>query len=418
MAEARRQPAFSGFTAVGGSGATGGNGGVVTVSAASDVTIQTIEVRGGDGASGGAGGAGGIAGIVFGGALAIDAIGAGGGSGGAGVESGAGGTGGVGGTISLTRSSGDFTLASAPLLEANGGQGGDAQAESSGVSGFGGDGGLVYLAATDGRVILQSPSVTAAGGLGGLQTDGSPGVPGAMGQFSAAGSAVNVEGSFNLDAQWVNGAVVNMRDASEVYGDGTFTNLGFVNLYDSASLSPSNLVQNMTDARISVFGADVRTTLRENFGKVEVAAGAQLTAAQFNNNAGLLQVDGTLRVGSLPVARMSTFAAATGSFTNASSGLITGNGTISLSDGAGTLYNYGTIAPAGVGTIGTLALQGGLVMEPGSTLAIDIGADRSHDVLDVSGNTVSGGRISVNYLDGTTFSQGDRFDVLQTASLD
>ncbi|QJW85606.1 autotransporter outer membrane beta-barrel domain-containing protein [Ramlibacter terrae] len=141
-------------------------------------------------------------------------------------------------------------------------------------------------------------------------------------------------------------------------------------------------------------------------------------APVFNYNAGLLKVDGRLVIGSGSSTASSFAAVATSGFTNASSGQITGTGTIALDNGQGTLHNFGTIAPAGVGTVGQLTIDGGLVMESGSTLAIDIAEDRSHDVLRVTGHTVTGGKIAVRYVNEANFREGDPFDVLQSATLD
>ncbi|RYY60419.1 MAG: hypothetical protein EOO24_59800, partial [Comamonadaceae bacterium] len=322
-----------------------------------------------------------------------------------------------------------FKAGSTIVLDASGGRGGDgaplpAQGEppQPGLTegGAGGLGGNVSLVADGGKLILQGALVSGAGGQDGAWSDGSQwGSSGAMGTFTAAGSAVDVEGAFGLDARWANGTVVNLRDASSVSGSGTFVNLGQgkVNLYGVSSLTPDGGVSNMQGAELNAFGAGTSAFLTSNTGKVTVAAGAQLAAPWFYDNQGTVQVDGTLAIG-YAGQPMRMMAMAPSGFTNAATGLLTGNGTLVVDGGSGTVFNYGKIAPGGEGQIGTFGITGGLVMEPGSTLAIDIGPNQTHDVLNVSGSTTTGGAISVTRLQGATFAAGDSFAVLQTAALD
>src|SRR5690606_11235279 len=98
-----------------------------------------------------------------------------------------------------------------------------------------------------------------------------------------------------------------------------FTNQGVVNLYDSASLIPSGSVENLQEARISVFGDNVTSSIAHNHGKIEVVAGATLHAPSFALNEGVLLVDGLLDIGaSSSGSSTSMFAAAVSSgFTNA-----------------------------------------------------------------------------------------------------
>jgi hypothetical protein len=196
-----------------------------------------------------------------------------------------------------------------------------------------------------------------------------------------------------------------------------FLNLGDVNLHDTAQL---NMAAVSNAGRLTAFGSAVRANLVDNIGLVDVVAGSTLSAPLFDTNAGTVQVDGTLRVGPNFLLTDTAFlAAATGStFTNLSSGMLTGNGSIIVNGGVGTVDNFGTIAPGGVGTVGTLALGSNLIMEGGSTLATDIVTTGSHDVLQVSGTATTGGSVAVSYQSGTMFSSGESFRVLQAGALD
>ena len=100
-------------------------------------------------------------------------------------------------------------------------------------------------------------------------------------------------------------------------------------------------------------------------------------------------------------------------FSNRAPGVLSGNGTL-----VATVDNFGTIAPGGLGTVGTLSIFGNLVMEPGSLIAADLVDPGNHDKLLVSGTIRSGGSFAVNYPGGASFSTGDRFPVLQSGALD
>jgi hypothetical protein len=151
-----------------------------------------------------------------------------------------------------------------------------------------------------------------------------------------------------------------------------------------------------------------------------------LSATGFTSNAGVVQVDGTLAIGGFSAAPASTDCAScelqvavTGpAFTNEASGTLTGNGNIIVAGGAGTLDNFGTIAPGTDGTVGTLSLTSNLVMEPGSTVRADLFSASSHDVINVSGTAVTGGAYAVTYQPGVSFSAGDVFSMLRAGALD
>jgi hypothetical protein len=104
-------------------------------------------------------------------------------------------------------------------------------------------------------------------------------------------------------------------------------------------------------------------------------------------------------------------------FTNLASGVLTGTGNIVVNGGAGTVDNFGTIAPGGAGAVGTLAINGNLVMESSAVLAADLVKAGNYDTLVVSGSATSGGKVAVSYQPDTIFLQGQSFAVLQSGAL-
>ena len=107
-----------------------------------------------------------------------------------------------------------------------------------------------------------------------------------------------------------------------------------------------------------------------------INAGSSMSALiDVNQTAGRIAVDGTLN----SVGDYSLF-----------SGLLSGSGTIN----APFLTNIaGGIAPGAVGTIGTLAVNGNVILSSGSTLMIDLGASGDSDLLAVDGIADIGGTV-------------------------
>ena len=95
------------------------------------------------------------------------------------------------------------------------------------------------------------------------------------------------------------------------------------------------------------------------------------------------------------------------------SGLLSGSGTVRTP----FLTNVmGTIAPGGVGTVGTLTVEGNAILTSGSTLHIDIGPNGTSDVLAVKtseagddGVASVGGRVAIGATSGTRPRYGDSY---------
>ena len=95
------------------------------------------------------------------------------------------------------------------------------------------------------------------------------------------------------------------------------------------------------------------------------------------------------------------------------SGLLSGGGTVR----APYLTNVmGTIAPGGVGTVGTLSIEGNAILTSGSTLHVDLGANGASDVLAVTtseagddGVASVGGRVVFGAASGARPRYGDSY---------
>lgn len=425
---------------------TSGKGGTVKVQAAGNIELTpesgsfAIYADGGAGDRG-AGGQGGSIELKMGGDLIVDpsvvemlvvspsssasGVSATGGQGGNTEADGAtAGAGGNGGSVVVHRTGGgSLVLDATVILAAGGGEGGNASGVG-GSGGAGGNGGTISLFADGASVVLRSPALDATGGAGGSGS-ASYGTSGALGKLTAMGTSVEVESDLDLNAVWENSSNVHIRNASVVGGMGTFRNMGgssHVNLYDTASLAPLGGVENK--GRITSFGVNA-VKVTQNLGLLEVAAGGRLSTPLFANE-GTVKVDGILEAGPPPSLLIDcvsacVLAAATapgGTFTNLAGGVITGNGTLVVGGGLGIVDNYGTIAPGGEGTVGTLTLDGSLAMQSGSTVATDLLGASSFDVLKVSGTTTTGGSYAINYLPGASFAAGTTFRVLESGALD
>ena len=114
-----------------------------------------------------------------------------------------------------------------------------------------------------------------------------------------------------------------------------------------------------------------------------INSGSSLSALiDVNQTAGSVAVNGTLS----SVGDYSLFA-----------GLLSGSGTIN----APFLTNIsGAIAPGTMGTIGTLNINGNLVLSSGSTLFLDLGAPGNSDSIAVTGEANVGGNIGLAPVDG------------------
>lgn len=445
----------------GGDGIGGTDAGQVNISADTDVRFTQVRAVGGDSYGAAAAGNGGSVNITAGGDMLLtpymyaDAVGAVGGGGGSG-------DGGAGGSVSLKAGSGitvapqagevallDPTASAPSRISAAGGRGGSSAANANGgrggnggsiriesgsplvidgalnlfaqggiggvgtgvgVGGQGGAGGSIDLRSAN-AVVMRGPLLSASGGVGGTAGDGvTQAAGGTLGSFGASGTSVEVEADLNLDASWTNQSVVNVRGSSVVKGSGSFRNLGEMHLHDTAQLNAWGGLSNEAGARLASWGSANEVNLAQNAGLLEVGAGSTLSTPYLFSNIGSVRVDGKLAIG------MS--ARSTGqTFTNQSSGTLSGSGEIGVSGGAGTIDNFGTIAPGSTaGSVGILSIVGNLTMQTGSVLSLDLQNALSHDVLDVSGAVRTGGTVQVAYAPGAAFAPGESVAVLRAGT--
>ena len=92
------------------------------------------------------------------------------------------------------------------------------------------------------------------------------------------------------------------------------------------------------------------------------------------------------------------------------SGLLTGTGTIQTPFLTSIM---GTVAPGGIGTIGTLTVDGAVVLSSASQFLVDIGAGAS-DRLAITGAASLGGRVIVSPVAGYTIKNGDTYRIVTT----
>lgn len=91
-------------------------------------------------------------------------------------------------------------------------------------------------------------------------------------------------------------------------------------------------------------------------------------------------------------------------------GLLTGTGTIQTPFLTSIL---GTIAPGGTGTIGTLTVDGSVVMSSATQFLVDVGAGTA-DRLAITGAASLGGRVIVSPVSGYTIKNGDTYRIVTT----
>ncbi|MDP2822279.1 MAG: YDG domain-containing protein [Sulfuritalea sp.] len=301
----------------------------------------------------------------------------------------------LGGNVTVSggggSNSGTLTLGAGAVLDYTGGSHAFASATT-----VGGTGTLTLSGATwtgAGTVSLDSGGLNWTGGT--LAVGGAGGVTVATGRALAIG-----------------GAAAKTLDGGKLTNAGTITWTGAGNLVlnNGAQLTNNALLDIQTDADFQ-YTSGVAPSL-SNTGTLRKSSGALDTVIGLTNpfafgNSGNIDVQlGTLNVqgggfshtGTMNLAPGATFQR-TGGFTNA--GIVQGRGTVDV--GAGnTLANVGgTLRPAGVGAVGTLAVMGNLNLA-GGTIEIDLGGTAAglSDKLSASGNVTLGGTLNASLTGG------------------
>lgn len=416
------------FSRIDADGAPGQRGGDVNVFATADVSFENIRADGGWGdlALGGEGGRGGSVHVKYGGELrtpsstAPPIISANGGDGATVEGGGGGGRGGDGGVVVVEGASGDLVIDDLDI-SVLGGNGGYVASTDAGA---GGDGGRVIFKAAGKTIINGDVVVRASGGLGRHEPAfDTYAADGAMGSLETRSGVTEVSGYLGIHAKWENTRVMNVT-GGHVFGD-TGRNAGEIHLsgdtiFEFYELENSGLFK--------VHSGGAQAWLSRNTGTIEVAKGATLSTSYFTSNEGVLNVNGTLRAYAYgcdcseepPLEELALLAldSSSSSFVNQAGGVISGTGTLMINDGQGWLENHGKIAPGGVGTTGKLTIDGNLQMHSDSVLHADIVNTLTHDILAVTGTTITGGKVEVGHPAGTSIKTGDTFAVLQAGMLE
>jgi trimeric autotransporter adhesin len=137
----------------------------------------------------------------------------------------------------------------------------------------------------------------------------------------------------------------------------------------------------------------------KNFGALNVQGGNVELNNAFPTNNGALNIS------------TGAILATTSDLTNASGGIISGTGTLSL--GGNTLINSGTVSPGA--SPGTLVINGNYTQSPTGTLAIELGGTQqgvTYDLLQITGTAQLDGTLNVTTVNGFTPSFGSVFDFM------
>ncbi|MFS6826944.1 beta strand repeat-containing protein [Cyanobium sp. ATX-6F1] len=236
------------------------------------------------------------------------------------------------------------------------------------------------------------------------------------------------QGTSTVNMPSVSGGSLNISNGKNWVNEGTLTIGGDDLIYFGFVGGGANTLTNAVGATLNLSSA-AGTPLSYWAGTAEVinagtlnqtVVGAHTIDVNFNNtgtvnvDVGTLSIGGSLtQSGAIDVAAGAVFQKS-GGFTNASTGTLSGFGTIDV--GAGnTLTNLGTISPGGDGVAGALSITGVLALSSTSVLNLDLGGatpGSQYDRLAVSGNVNLGGTINTQLINGFSPSLGQNFDVI------
>lgn len=256
------------------------------------------------------------------------------------------------------------------------------------------------------------PALTLTGNIGGndaITVTGTSTLEGNIlagsGVFKIAGGVTAAStGGFGLTARTLrNEGTLNLSGGSSSFAS-------------TAKLENAGLVQQSGTARLDDFLDGDAATVTNQSGGIYLYTSSSTDGFEpmmINQAGALLQVQsgvlslsgGLSQSGNIVVDASTTLSTTTG-YTN--NGDISGFGTLSV--GAGTLTNAGALRPGGTGAVGTLRINGSLNMGTG-TLYSELSGPASYDVLNVTGNLVKSGTISVS--EASVFvAGGEVFDVV------
>ena len=257
----------------------------------------------------------------------------------------------------------------------------------------------------------SSASLDGSGDLvmnGAFNWSNNAGINGRGSLTTAAATSISSNGNY-MNRHWINTGTVTLSSGDtnvELFNGTVFDNQG-VFIVDSTRANPVanlwggpayfNNTGTLTWNGSGTQSIDSPIQLN-NTGSVNVASGT-LSAPGFADNAG-----------SLNVASGATFQKS-GGFTNTSTGVIAGSGSIDV--GSGTLVNAGTLRPGGANAAGTLSITGNLANS--GSIEMDLGGatpGSGYDRIAVSGSVQLGGSFKATLINGYTPTTGQDFDLI------
>ena len=202
----------------------------------------------------------------------------------------------------------------------------------------------------------------------------------------------------------IDGGVELSFDNASLVNRGTLVlrsgNLALAKTATTGTLENQGLLQvDAGQQSVPSFVVDLSRVTNVSGGTLEVKSG-RLQVSGLSDNEGLIRLQGSSKLSS------------TESLANR--GTLSGNGTLALA--GGTLTNGGVMQPGDTGSVGTLTVEGDLVLGPASLLDLEVKGLSSHDQLRASGTVTLGGTLQVSRLgEDFTPTHGDSMPLVTGA---
>ena len=246
-----------------------------------------------------------------------------------------------------------------------------------------------------GQLDFNSGTLSTGHGLSGgvLAVQGLATFNGTDNQYILSGHALELQGNSNWTAGngWIS---VDSNALLHIASGTTFSDLGAASSTGYKVLGGGTVRNDGTLLRTGLGTTEARGLV--NQGLVDVAEGTLAVDANFSNTGTL-----TVRAGAL-------LQGLSGSIRN--DGLFNGDGTVRTVNLSNALINGGTLTPGGLGTVGSLLLDGDLTMLEAGALRIDLAAE-AHDQLTITSDARLGGTLQVWVAPDLALHLGDSFVV-------
>ncbi|MES2974492.1 MAG: filamentous hemagglutinin N-terminal domain-containing protein [Pseudomonadota bacterium] len=213
--------------------------------------------------------------------------------------------------------------------------------------------------------------------------------------FTVISRTLHNDGTLNLT-----GGLLMLEGIMTFSNDGRFVQSGNSTVHDQFSDAGPATIANQSGG-VYVFNSTelngIEPYFQNGVGATLSVAGGRATFAGGGSQSGLIDL-----------AAGTTLSTAGGTLVNASGAVIQGGGTLDASGAA--LINNGLLRPGGASAAGTLTVMGLLDMASG-TVETELFGPASYDVVQVAGNLVKGGTLSVS--EGAVFvAGGQSFDIV------